>query len=332
MALKNYQYNKILREYDKRRLECRHELEERRLKVYEEIPELTKIDNLIVEDSIKSGKAAVLGDTTLLETLAERNLSLSARKEDVLRSHGYPADYLSPFYICNDCKDTGYISATEKCHCFKQAIVDLIYEQSNVKLAIESENFSAFSYEYYSDEPVSDDTQESPRRCMQRNMSKIKNFIVNFDKDYNNLLLYGNTGVGKTFLSNCIAAELLKKGHTVIYLTAFQLFDILENCRFHKDEDNIEESNNRFNYILDCDLLIIDDLGTEVNNTFVSSQFYLCINERFLRRHATIISTNLSLQQILANYSERTYSRILSNYQLLKIIGEDIRIKKLLAR
>ena len=330
MPLKNYQYNKILREYDRRRLDCRHILEERKKAVYAEIPELNAIDNDIIEGSVKSGRAALLGDETLLSSLKERNRLLSGKKAQLLKEHGYPSDYLMPFYICPDCKDTGYISDNEKCHCFRQAIVDLIYEQSNVKTAIETENFDTFTYDYYSDEPIDGDSGNTPLQCMKRNMQSVRSFIDNFDDNFDNILLYGNTGVGKTFLSNCIAAELLKSGHTVIYLTAFQLFDILENCKFHKDEDNIEESNNKFSYILDCDLLIIDDLGTEVNNTFVSSQFYLCINERFLRRHATIISTNLSLKQIHDNYSERTYSRILSNYKLLKMTGEDIRIKKLL--
>ena len=120
----------------------------------------------------------------------------------------------------------------------------------------------------------------------------------------------------------------MDSAHTVIYLTAFQLFDILEKNKFGKNEDNFE-SQNQFEYILDCDLLIVDDLGTELNNTFVSSQLYLCINERFLRRKATIISTNLSLDNINANYSERVFSRIASNYTLLKIVGDDIRLKKL---
>jgi DNA replication protein DnaC len=245
----------------------------------------------------------------------------------LLEQYGYPKDFLQPAYHCPDCKDTGYIGK-EKCHCFKQAIVDIVYSQSNIKTAIAVENFSAFSYEFYSDDYVEPSIKMTPRQNIKKAVQACKHFIENFDHEYNNLLLYGNTGVGKTFLANCVAKELLDSAHTVIYLTAFQLFDILEKNKFGKNEDNFE-SQNQFEYILDCDLLIVDDLGTELNNTFVSSQLYLCINERFLRRKATIISTNLSLDNINANYSERVFSRIASNYTLLKIVGDDIRLKKL---
>jgi DNA replication protein DnaC len=157
----------------------------------------------------------------------------------------------------------------------------------------------------------------------------VKSFIQNFGTSYENLLIYGNTGVGKTFLSNCIAKELLDAGHTVIYLTSFQLFEILEKYKFNTAE-NYEEIRNRFEYILDCDLLIIDDIGTELNNTFITSQLYQCINERHLKQKSTIISTNLSFDQLKNNYSERIFSRISSHYKLLKIIGDDIRLQKLL--
>ena len=131
----------------------------------------------------------------------------------------------------------------------------------------------------------------------------------------------------KTFLSNCIARELLDRSYTVIYLTSFQLFDILEKNKFNKDDDS-QEVQNQFNFILSCDLLIIDDLGTELTNSFINTQLYLCINERYLREKSTIISTNLSLDNINDKYSERIFSRIISNYTLLKIVGADIRLAK----
>ena len=140
-------------------------------------------------------------------------------------------------------------------------------------------------------------------------------------------MIYGNTGVGKTFISNCIAKELLDRSYTVIYLTSFQLFDILEKNKFSKDYDN-PEIQNQFNFILSCDLLIIDDLGTELTNSFINTQLYLCINERYLREKSTIISTNLSLDNINTKYSERIFSRLISNYTLLKIVGADIRLTK----
>ena len=149
--------------------------------------------------------------------------------------------------------------------------------------------------------------------------------MQDFDSCWQNLFLYGSTGTGKTFLSHCIAHELIESAHCVLYFSAFDLFDRLAQNTFgHKAQ---EDSGEKFIY--DCDLLIIDDLGTELTNSFVSSQLFLCINERIARRKSTIISTNLKLEDFSATYSERTFSRIASNFQMLKLIGKDIRIQKI---
>jgi DNA replication protein DnaC len=326
MQLKNFQYNKILREYDKRQLENRHELEKRIKHIYSILPEMKEIDDQIVSNSIQSAKLSLMGDDNSLSSLADRNMDLSMRKIEILTENGYPSNYLMPTYQCEDCKDTGYIN-NEKCHCFKQAIVDLLYSQSNIKEIMQQENFSTFRYDFYTDSYIEETTNLTPLANIKKVVSSCKEYIDNFDTNYSNLLLYGNAGVGKTFLANCIAKELLDRSHTVIYLTAFQLFDILEKNKFNRDQEKVE-ANEQFEYILDCDLLIIDDLGTELNNSFVTSQLYLCINERHLRKKSTIISTNLSWDNLNTNYSERIFSRIASNYRLLKIVGDDIRIKK----
>jgi DNA replication protein DnaC len=328
MALKNYQYNTILREYDNRRLQSKFELDKRKELVYQEVPELTEIDKELVHDSIARAKLSLLNDVNALEGLKEKNELLKKKKEALILAAGFPPDYLEPHYICSHCQDTGYIG-NEKCSCFKQAIVNLLYSQSNVQDALNYENFSTFSFRYYNDYQKDEILKKTPYKNIQDVLRDVKSFIQNFGSSYENLLIYGNTGVGKTFLSNCIAKELLDAGHTVIYLTAFQLFEILEKYKFNTAE-NYEEIRNRFEYILDCDLLIIDDIGTELNNTFVTSQLYQCINERHLKQKSTIISTNLSFDQLKNNYSERIFSRISSHYKLLKIIGDDIRLQKLL--
>lgn len=325
MPLKNYQYNTILREYDRKQLKNRHELELRQKKAYSIIPELQEIDIAIASNSVGYAKESLFGTKTSLSELEKKNHALSLQKEKLLLSYGFSRDYLTLRYDCKDCKDTGYIGQ-EKCYCFKQAIVDLLYSQSNLKTCLERDNFHTFRYDYYPKEGIEQSTGLTPYENIKNVVATCQHFIKTFHTNYENLLIYGETGVGKTFLTSCIARELLNLSYTVIYLTAFELFDILEKNKFHKEEEY--EAVSQFEYILDCDLLILDDLGTELNNTFVSSQLYLCINERDLKQKSTIISTNLSLNELNHTYGERISSRSFGNYTLLKLFGEDIRIKK----
>jgi DNA replication protein DnaC len=327
MALKNDQYNQILREYDSRRLKNKHNLDNRLKEAYALIPRLKELEDEMISLSAQSGRMALFGDDRGLKELKNKIVDLNATQIELLLAHGLPADYLQMQYHCNKCKDTGFIG-NEKCNCLKQAIADLMYSNSNIKTILAQENFSNFSFRYYSDDLVDQATGLSPLSNMQKVVANCKSFIRHFQNKQDNLLLLGNTGVGKTFLANCIAKELLDQGYTVIYLTAFRLFDILEKYKFGKDEDNSFQASNQFDYILNCDLLIIDDLGTEFYNSFTNSQLYLIINERLLRKKSTVISTNLSLSDINTNYSERVYSRIISCYTVQRIIGEDIRLHK----
>jgi DNA replication protein DnaC len=327
MALKNEQYNRILREYDSRRLQNKHDLDRRIAHAYSLIPELKELAEELISLSAMSGRMALRGDDSGLKNLKTSIAELQLRQTKLLSQEGLSSDYLEMRYQCNKCQDTGYIG-TDKCNCLKQAIADLMYSDSNIKAILSNENFSKFSFRYYSDDYVDEVLGLSPLSNMQKVVAVCKNFIKHFHKNHDNLLLLGNAGVGKTFLANCIAKELLDNGSTVIYLTAFRLFDILEKHKFGKEEDNSYQAANQFEYILDCELLIIDDLGTELNNSFTNSQLYLIINERLLRQKSTIISTNLSLTNINTTYGERIFSRIVSSYSAQRIIGEDIRLLK----
>jgi len=249
---------------------------------------------------------------------------LSQQRDTLLSAGGFALDYLDPVYECPDCKDTGYIDG-RKCHCFRQAIINTVYAQSNIREILRRENFDHFSYSYYSDEDISPTTGLSALATARHAVEECHHFIDAFDNKPQNLFFYGGTGVGKTFLTNCVAKELLDKGYSVIYFTAFQLFDILSKGVFEKDADAIAAHHN----IFDCDLLVIDDLGTELSNAFTTSQLFLCVNERLLRHKSTIISTNLSFQQIADIYSERTFSRICGDYTMIKLFNQmDIRILK----
>lgn len=325
MNLKNSQYQAIMRQYDLRQLHHRHLQTLRYQEITDKIPAYSQLEEEIAGLYAARARSAVLGQAEASEDACLRLQKLQDRQQLLLVQSGYPADYLAMTYTCPDCHDTGFIG-NEKCHCFKQAMVDLLYSQSNIHEVLKKENFDTFDIRYYSDKK---DRRLgiSPRENMQSIVSTCQDFIRHFDEQARNLLFYGDTGVGKTFLTNCIARELLDTSHTVIYLTAFHLVDILQNNTFGSD-DMDDSGENMFSYILDCDLLIIDDLGTELNNSFVTSQLFLCINERLLARKSTIISTNLSLDELQNEYSERIFSRLVSNYEIMLILGDDIRIKK----
>ena len=324
VPLQNYQYDTIMREYSRRQAQSRYELEQRRNAAYAEIPRLREIDQEVASLSASKARALLSGGAPGLEDLKSDIARLSRERIQLLTSNDYPEDYLEPQYVCPLCQDTGYINS-RKCTCFKKAEIELLYAQSNLKEIVEKENFDHFSFEYYSDTMKNDATGLSARETALRAYNTARNFVRDFDSRFQNLFFYGNTGVGKTFLSHCIAGELLKTAHCVLYFSAFDLFDLLAQSTFSRKADNtIEES-----FIFDCDLLIIDDLGTELTNSFVSSQLFLCINERIMRQKSTIISTNMKLEDFSDTYSERTFSRIASNYQMIKLIGKDIRIEKL---
>lgn len=325
MALSPQQYNEIMRDYERTRLKNRDLHQKRLSEIYSHIPAFQDLDGKIASCSVAAGKARLRGSSDAMEKLRTQLASLSDEKKKLLKAYGYPENYLEPIYQCPLCHDTGYVEEG-KCRCLQQKIVDLIYAQSSIREELEKENFSHFRYDYYPEQAK--DGNPSPRANIKAVVSRCQDFVSHFpEKDRENILFLGNTGVGKTFLSHCIAYELIKKAYTVLYLTSFQLFDSLEQYAFHREK---QTGAPPMPHLLDCDLLIIDDLGTELNNSFVSSQLFLCINERLLRHKATIISTNLSLEQLSRAYSERVLSRIMENYQILSIYGQDIRLLKAL--
>ena len=326
MALTNSQYDTIMRIYEQKRLRTHDLLTRRYNEIYEQIPRIHEIDNEISHLGVANARALIDGNTDAPAQFRRQLHALTVEKEALLLASGYPADYLEPDYECPDCQDTGYVDG-RKCRCFQKAEIDLLYTQSNLTDILKSENFSTFRMDYYSSDYIDAVSHKSSLDMAKEAFTVCRSFSDHFGSEFQNLLIYGSTGVGKTFLTNFVARELLNTSHTVIYLTAFHLVDILQNNTFGND-DMDDSDENMFHYILDCDLLIIDDLGTELNNAFVTSQLFLCINERLLARKSTIISTNLSLDELQNEYSERIFSRLISNYEIMLILGDDIRIKK----
>ena len=310
MALSNSQYDAIMREYGRQQIENHHKLEERRKEIYARLPVVKKL---------------LEGDKGVLDRLKEDLRDLREQKALIIRAAGYPDDYLELHYRCPDCRDTGLVDG-RKCHCFLQAQMKLLHAQSNLEDVLERENFKALSYEYYDDTEILPQLGITNAAYMRRVVAGCREFVRDFDKKHDNLLFTGSTGVGKTFLTNCIARELMDDFHSVIYLTASDLFDVFSRNKF--DYDNAEDMKDMYRFILDCDLLIIDDLGTELNNSFTSSRLFYCINERMNMSRSTIISTNLTLARLRDSYTDRVTSRIMSGYRIIPLYGGDIRLLK----
>lgn len=319
MSLTKAQHDLIQREYQEAQNKNYRLLQTRKEEVYASLPAYKEISDTIASLSVKHARMLLDGDEGAVDALRAEISALTEKKKELLRSAGYPEDYLAPMHTCPDCQDTGFIG-NEKCHCLIQREISLLYEQSNIQELISRENFDTLSYSYYQGEDL---------KRFETAVAVSKNFVAGFSKHYQNLFFYGTVGTGKSFLSGCIARELLANGHSVIYFSANGLFEQLAAYSFNTKMK--ESLYNFYKDLYNCDLVIIDDLGTEVTNSFVTSQLFALLNERHLRQKATIISTNLGLEELRDRYSDRVFSRITSNYSLCKLSGPDIRISKKLS-
>ena len=324
MSLNTSQYNAIMRIYNQRQFQDKYEQDQRREEVYQKVPQIRQIEDEISSQAVRCARKLLDGDTNAKEELKQHIEDLREQKEVLLSAFGFPADYMEMHYACPECQDTGYVDG-RKCRCFKKEEIRLLYSQSNIEEVLLRENFDSFSYEYYDDRVVIPEIQMTVADYMRQVHTWCKEYVENFEKKGGNLIFTGSTGVGKTFLTYCIAKALIDQYQSVIYLSSNDLFDVFSKNKFHYDTE--EEMKDMYQYILDCDLLIIDDLGTELNNTFVSSQLFYCINERLLRKKSTIISTNLSMTMLRDTYSDRISSRIISQYSIIPLYGDDIRTK-----
>lgn len=314
MGLSNAQYDSIIRGYEAVRDKNRQLQSERTDYVHHHVTGYLELDNTVGTVAVQQGKKYLDGDENALAELSIRLQELTAAKAGLLAASGLPDDFLAPVYNCPDCQDTGYIGPY-KCHCLRQAIINLLYEQSGISELLANENFAVLTYDYF----IGED-----RTRFQNAVTACRLFVDNFAGEYQNLFFYGTVGTGKSFLSNCIAKALIDNGRPVIYFSAAGLFDTLSRNSF--DYKNKEPLYELHDDLYQCDLLIIDDLGTELTNNFVASQLFFCLNKRHMTHKSTIISTNLSLEELRNRYSERIFSRITSNYQILKLTGPDIRI------
>ena len=327
MSLTNMQYDEILRSYNRIQLENRRNQTERINLIYDRIPRIKEINDEISFMSLKTTKSLLENkdDGSSLKEFRQNLKLLKSEKQALLTKNGFPPDYLDMHYKCKDCHDTGYID-NRKCHCFKKAEIEILYNQSNIREVLSYENFDNFNIDYFNNTDVDSATGKTPKANMNAVLNICRDFVNNFQnkaRKYSNLLFFGKTGVGKTYLTNCIAKELIEKTSSVIYLSAINLFDILSRAEFERNDD----AKNKASQILECDLLIIDDLGTELYNSFTNSALFNIINERLLNSKSVIISTNLVFSELMERYSERLTSRLAKEYTFMKIYGDDLRHK-----
>jgi len=333
-------YKEIMRTYEAERDRAEALLRKRRTEVYKRIPRVREIDERLKESGINTAKQLLFqpveSQNNLLESLRNHHNELRIEKQQLLQEKGIPEDYFTDIYRCNLCADTGYIApdshentgiigSSERCNCLKQRIIDKYYDLSNLRGLLAEENFDTFDIRFYNDDVVGSDGV-SPRRNMQINFQKAMKFALEFGNTFQNLLFYGDTGLGKTFLCNCIAKDLLDKGRTVLYVTAPQIFKVIEDYRFNRNA--MEEPHETIDAVTDVDLLILDDLGTEFDTLVTSAALFNIINQRILARKPTIISTNLQPADFESHYSDRIVSRFYGHYTSLEFYGEDIRAMK----
>ncbi len=317
----------ILREYENRREDAIFKQKLRQEEVYKKLPRLMEIDSEISRTGVLIATAMLQNSQSYEESLNKVRTEMEKLKREkaiLMTENNIPLEYLNIDYTCNACNDTGFLKNGSKCNCLKQELINRAYRMSGVQHALERENFKTFDINIFSTETVEGE-QHSPRENMLNILNICEGFCINFDEDNEeNLLFYGTTGLGKTFMCNCIAKALLDRGKIVIYQTSFKILEIIEEHRFKKSSQN-DMNNNNYNLLFDADLLIIDDLGTELTNTFTNTEIFNIINSRLFRRNKTIISTNLSLMEIADTYDNRTFSRVFGKFTPLKFYGPDLR-------
>ena len=303
------------RAMEQRRRQSITKAEQRRRSFFSRYPRALEIERELSRTAAKAAKAVLTGSNARLELerLKESNQALQSELAALLKSAGVSEDYLEIRYACPLCKDEGYVDG-KMCSCMKQLLRDEAYQRLNALSPLSLSSFDTFSLNYYGESPLKAGGIP-PKKRMEDIYRYCKNYAANFDPQLSpSLLMQGATGLGKTHLSLAIARAAIGKGFGVIYCSA----------RGSADESDV--------YLLECDLLILDDLGTEFPTSFSSSTIYNMINSRLMASRPTIISTNLTMRELEKQYSQRLVSRIMGNHVRLEFLGSDVRQKKRLIR
>lgn len=295
-------------------------------KVHAKVPRLGEIKKEITA----AGTALAMGiasgqksEETLLSEYNRKIERLNKERKELIDKFGISPDYDKVRYACELCEDTGYVG-NEKCRCLISKITEALYDKSNLSENMRKHTFDDFSLNYYSDLP--DKNGISDRKRAEKALAEAKLIsrdIKNYDRS---IVFFGNSGLGKTFLSGCIARELIEKGYSVLYERSSRIFSTLEMKKFGKKSDDMTEEF--ISGIYSCDLLIIDDLGTEIPSKYTAAFLYDIINDRLLADKKTVLSTNLSMEELSRAYTPRLMSRMFESFYALKLTGTDIRRQK----
>jgi DNA replication protein DnaC len=332
-------HRKIQRDYENKRQKSIEALNERRQRVYQALPQIETLDANIAECGLSYNKKILMGSVSsdALEELSSKLLELKREKHHLLLNNGFDEDTLVIKHSCGVCRDTGFVEKEEgngfaKCRCYEQQLITIMISKSNLH-DLENHNFDRFDLSLFADEVDEKKyvVHLSPRQSMQAILNKTKEFIENFDSyPHKGLLFVGPTGTGKTFLSHCIANELIKRGRTALYLSAPALFHTIQNYRT-SSWDAQKTEDETYGYIMESELLIIDDLGIENITSARYAEFLTILNTRSSndarKRCKTIISTNLGYKELMQLYTERVVSRIVGDFLSIKFVGEDLRRK-----
>lgn len=322
MPLTNSQYDRIEREYDARRLAHIREMQAKVDRAYADFPRLAAIDDEVVQLNMQKIRSR-LGFAPDPGVDTDAMLSeLACERRALLAEAGFRGGVIEPEYDCPLCKDTGYVDG-KKCGCFRRAESRLLFASSGLEEILAKENFDSFSLARYSTKITDPDNGRTAREAAKIALDHSRAFADQFGYEYSNLYFYGKTGVGKTFLAHCIAGDLMKKGVNVLWLSETGLIALFEESRFR----STDESRANAQIVFECDLLVIDDFGSVANNSFVSTVLLRCIEDRHLAKKSTIMTTNLSIEDLQDRYSDRIFSRIYSYYKKIYLFGDDIRIR-----
>lgn len=309
---------------EQRRRQAQRQAEQRRQQFFQRFPRAEEIERELSSTAVQAARAVLNGENTAqqLMRLKERNLALQKELASLLRAAALEPDALEPQYTCKDCQDTGYLDG-KPCACLRQQLRQEAYRRLNQLSPLSLSTFDGFSLEYYAPTPPREGFP-SPRRRMEDIFRYCKNYAANFSVQSPSLLMQGPTGLGKTHLSLAIARVAINKGYGVIYGSAPNIVSKLEKERFGANR-NGEDSEQHF---IQCDLLILDDLGTEFSTSFSNAAIYNILNSRLMTGKPTIISTNLSMKDLERCYSERLVSRVMGNHIRLEFLGNDVRQQK----